>query len=180
MGYLETLLETAGKQRGFVTVADADALGVPSVELRKMAARGVLERRGHGLYRIAAFAAQGNDELMEAALWFGLGGVISHQSALGLRGLAAVNPRRIDVTVARRVRRTGGETYRLWIAELPPSEIDHHEGIPVTTPRRSIIDASRTGSDPRLIAQAIRTAERHDHISRSDADSLSAQTRWIA
>ena len=88
--------------------------------------------------------------------------------------------RRIDVTVARRVRRTGGETYRLWIAELPPTEIDHHEGIPLTTPRRSIIDASRTGTDPRLIAQAIRTAERHDHISRSDADALSAQTRWSA
>ena len=117
---------------------------------------------------------------MEAALWFGPGGVISHQSALGLWGLADVNPRRIDVTVTRRVRRTGGETYRLWIAELPPSEIDRHEGIPVTTPRRSIIDASRTGTDPRLIAQAIRAAERHDHISRSDADSLSAQTRWTA
>jgi predicted transcriptional regulator of viral defense system len=172
MGYLEDLLEVAGEQRGFVTTTDAKGVGVPPVELRKMAARGVLVRRGHGLYRIVAFASQRNDELMEAVLWVGGNGVISHESALDLWGVADVNPRYINVTVARRTRRLGGALYRLWPADLDMHEIDHREGIPTTSVRRSILDSADAGTNPRLIEQAIRTAERHDHISAYDANDL--------
>ena len=172
MTYLEDLLEIAGEQRGFVTTRDAATLGVPPVELRKMAARGVLVRRGHGLYRIDAFAAQRHDEFMEAVLWVGGDGVISHESALSLWGLADVNPRHINVTVPRRTRRAGGAVYRLWLAGLTPADVDRCEGIPVTTPERSIVDASLAGTDPRLIDQAIRTADRHDHLGISGAAAL--------
>jgi predicted transcriptional regulator of viral defense system len=172
MAYLEDLLEIAGEQRGLVTTQDAAALGVPPVELRKMAARGVLVRRGHGLYRINSFAAQRHDELMEAVLWVGGDGVISHESALALWDLADVNPRHINVTVRRRTRRAGGAVYRLWHGALTPAEIDRCEGIPVTTPARSIIDASLAGTDPRLIDQAIRTADRHDHLDVNGAAAL--------
>lgn len=177
MGYLEDLLEVAGVRRGFVTTADAADLDVPAVELRKMAARGVLEHRGHGLYRIAAFAVQRHDELMEAVLWAGGAGVVSHESALSLWELADVNPRRIDVTVQRRMRRAGGGHYRLWIADLRPDEVDHHLGIPVTTPHRSIEDVATGGTDPRLVAQAIENAERHEHISTRVAERLRVTTR---
>lgn len=180
MGYLEDLLEVAGEQRGFVTTSDATRLGVPPVELRKMAARGVLVRRGHGLYRIVVFASQRNDELMEAALWVGGDGVISHESALDLWSLADVNPRHINVTVARRTRRLGGAIYRLWPADLDTHEIDHREGIPVTSVRRSILDSAAAGTNPRLIDQAIRTAERHDHISAYDATELLTNIRVLA
>jgi predicted transcriptional regulator of viral defense system len=177
---LEVLLEAAGAQRGFVTTANAADLDVPAVELRKMAARGVLERRGHGLYRIVAFAVQRHDELIEAVLWAGGTGVISHESAVSLWGLADVNPRRIDVTVPRRTRRAGGGHYRLWIADLRPDEIDHHLGVPVTTPRRSIEDIAASGTDPHLVAQAIENSERHDHISERVAEELRVMTRCPA
>ena len=71
-----------------------------------------------------------------------------------------MNPRRINLTVPRRVRRSGGTIYRLWVAHLEARDIDEHFGIPVTTPLRAVIDAAANGTDPRLIAQAIDSIER--------------------
>ncbi len=159
MTHLRTLLDAAGLQRGFVTPGDARRLGVPTIELPKLAARGALEHHSYGLYRIAGYPAQPGDEYVEAVLWAG-GGHISHESAIAVWELADVNPRRINVTVRRRVRRSGGAAYRLWIAQLAPRDVDEHAGIAVTTPLRSMIDAAAAGTDPRLIEQAVDNIER--------------------
>jgi predicted transcriptional regulator of viral defense system len=165
--HLRTLLDAAALQRGFVTPANARDLGVPPVELPKLAARGALEHCAYGLYRIAGYPAQPGDEYVEAVLWAG-GGHISHESAIAVWELADVNPRRINVTVPKRIRRTGGAAYRLWIAELGRRDVDEHQGIPVTTPLRSVVDAAAAGSDPRLIEQAIENIERRRLASVGD------------
>jgi predicted transcriptional regulator of viral defense system len=165
--YLRRLLDVAGLQRGFVTPANARVLGVPSVELPKLAARGALEHRSYGLYRLAGYPAQPGDEYVEAVLWAG-GGHISHESAMVVWELADVNPRWIDLTVPRRVRRSGGTSYRLWIANLGPHDVDEQLGIAVTTPLRSVIDAAGTGSDPRLIEQALENLKRRRLASVGD------------
>ena len=167
MTHLRTLLDAAGLQRGFVTPSDARNLGVPPVELPKLAARGALEHCAYGLYRIAGYPAQPGDEYIEAVLWAG-GGHISHESAMAVWELADVNPRRINVTVPKRVRRSGGTAYRLWIAQLAQRDVDEHLGIPATTPLRSVIDAAAGGSDPRLIEQAIENIERRRLASVGD------------
>ena len=161
MSYLAKLLEVAGKQRGFVTVRDAEDLGVPAVELRKMASRGVLVRSGHGLYRIESFSAQRHDEFMEANLWADGEGVTSHESALSLMELCDVNPRVINVTVPRRMRRAGPSYYRVWLNTLDAFDIDWREGIRVTSAARSIADALDSGTRGSLIEQAIESAMRY-------------------
>lgn len=158
MSYLAKLLEVAGEQRGFVTVRDAEDLGVPAVELRKMASRGVLVRSGHGLYRIESFSAQRHDEFMEANLWADGEGVTSHESALSLMELCDVNPRVINVTVPRRMRRAGPSYYRVWLNTLDAFDIDWREGIRVTSAARSIADALDSGTRGSLIEQAIESA----------------------
>ena len=124
MSYLAKLLEVAGEQRGFVTVRDGEGVGVPAIELRKMASRGVLVRSGHGLYRIVSFSAQRHDEYKAANLWADGEGVTSHESALSLWELCDVNPRMINVTVPRRMRRAGPSYYRLWLNTLDRFDID--------------------------------------------------------
>ena len=173
MTHFRTLLDVAGLQRGFVTPANARELGVPPVELPKLAARGALEHRAYGLYRVAGYPAQPGDEYVEAVLWAG-GGHISHESAMAVWELADVNPRRINLIVSKRVRRSGGKTYRLWIAQLVPRDVDEHLGIPVTTPLRSVIDAAAAGTDPRLIEQAIDTIERQRLASVGDVQRFKA------
>ena len=174
MTYLRTLMDAAALQRGFVTPENARDLGVPPVELPKLAARGALLHCSYGLYRVAGYPSQAGDELVKAVHWAG-GGHISHESALGLWELADVNPRRINVTVPRRVRREGGSTYRLWIAELPKSDIEQHLGVQVTTPMRSIADAATAGTDPRLIRQALYNALRFGFASKGDVERVRSE-----
>jgi predicted transcriptional regulator of viral defense system len=169
MTYLRTLMDAAALQRGFVTPKNARDLGVPPVELPKLAARGALVHCSYGLYRVAGYPSQAGDELVKAVLWAG-GGHISHESALGLWELADVNPRRINMTVPRRVRREGGSTYRLWIDELPTLDVDEHLGVPVTAPLRSIIDSASAGTDPRLVRQALDNVLRLGFASKADVE----------
>ncbi len=169
---MDDLLTVAGTQRGYVTTADASAVGVPLVELRKLAHRGKLERIAHGLYRIAAFPHAENDELMEAALWAGGQGVVSCEAALALWGLADVHPRRIDITVPRKYnpRKAGGDRYRIRRRDL--ADIDYVEGIPVVTPSQAVEDAIDAGVAHRFIEQAIQAARRRNLFGRDTEEAL--------
>lgn len=156
----ERLLGVAGTQRGYVTAADAVELNVNPAELRKLAARGRLMRVAQGLYRFTTWPAARHDDLMEAVLWAGGRGVVSHDTALELHGLCDVNPRRIDITVpaAYRPRKAGGERFRVWQRDLGAQDLDEVEGIPVVTPAKAIEDGIRHGLTPTLAEQAITTA----------------------
>jgi predicted transcriptional regulator of viral defense system len=180
VSYLEQLLTVAGEQRGYITTSDAESVGVPKVELRKMAARGVLVRRGHGLYRIDAFPVQRHDEFMEANLWAGGKGVTSHESALWLWELADVNPRRIYVTVPNRTRRSGPSYYDVRVQQLQPIDLDWHQGIRITSPARSIADCTHLGTSGYLIEQAIVSARSYrliDDPAEASLRSLLAKVR---
>lgn len=174
MTLVEQLLQIAGEQRGYVTSADAETLGVNPVELRKMAARGRLERVGHGLYRLPTFPRRQNDELMVAVLWTGKRGVIGGQTALALYELCDVNPRRIDLTVppGYRPRKAKGELYRVRHAELTDRDLDMVDDIPVVAPAVAISDAIADRVDPRLIDQAIRTARRREDLDVATEEHL--------
>ncbi len=172
MSYLAKLLEVAGEQRGFVTVRDGEGVGVPAIELRKMASRGVLVRSGHGLYRIVSFSAQRHDEYMEANLWADGEGVTSHESALSLWELCDVNPRMINVTVPRRMRRAGPSYYRLWLNTLDRFDVDWREGIRVTSAARSIADALDSGTRGSLIEQAIESSMRYRLMDKRNEKDL--------
>jgi predicted transcriptional regulator of viral defense system len=180
MTILAELLAVAGEQRGFVTVSDARTVKVNPVELRKLAAKGHLEHRGHGLYRFATFPAATHDDLMEAALWADGAGVVSHESALMLWNLCDANPRRIHVTVPRRIRRQNPAGYRVYLSVLGPTDRDWVAGIPVTTPARTILDAAATGTDPQLIEQAIASAVRLQLVSEADAQNLRERTSVLS
>ncbi len=177
MTLMDRLIGVAAEQRGFVTAADAEAVGVNPVELRKMAARGRLERVAHGVYRLATFPHRHNDELMVAVLWTGKRGVIGGQTALGLYALCDVNPRRIDVVVPDdyRPRKAGGEQYRVHHTRVGPRDTDIVDDIPVVVPRVAIAQAITAHIDPRLIEQAIATARRHGHIDLGAEQRLREQ-----
>lgn len=170
----ERLLEVAGTQRGFLTPADAEALDINPVELRKMARRGRLEHVAHGVYRFTAFPRAPHDEMLEAVLWCGGRGVVSHESALDLLDLCDVNPTRVHITVppAYRPRRRDGQMYRVHREALDENQVDVVAGIPVVTAAKAIEQAAAAGVDPRLVEQAVHTARRRDLISRAEEERL--------
>ncbi len=116
----ERLWDVVVDQYGYVTTEDANALGIPVVELGKLHHRGRLARVAHGIYRFDEFPTSARDPYMLAVLWAGRRGVLSHDTALEVYELCDVNPARIHLTVppGYRPRRQGGDGY-----------VVHHEAL---------------------------------------------------
>ncbi len=175
------LLAHAQQQYGYLTPDDARELGVDPTQLRLMAARHTLERRGHGLYRMPMVPSTQLDAYMEATLWTGRRGVLSHETALDLHELCDVNPSAIHLTVPSsfRTRKAVPKTYRLHRFDLDPGEVGRHEGIPIVTPERAILGAIEQALGWQLIDQAIETARARGLISQPVAERLGAQRHLV-
>jgi predicted transcriptional regulator of viral defense system len=170
-----TLLDQAQEQYGYLTPDDARKLGVDPTQLRIMAARGTLEHLGHGLYRMREVPPTQLDPYMEAVLWTGRRGVLSHETALDLYDLCDVNPAAIHLTVPKgfRTRKQLPPTYRLHHDDLPPENERWHEGIPIVTPERAILGGIEQALGWQLIDQAIRNARERGLITEGVGMRLS-------
>lgn len=163
------LLELAQNQYGYVTPEDARAEGIDPLRLQDLARRGLADRVGHGLYRIALVPQTGLDQYMEATLWpHGVLGVLSHDTALDLHGLNDVNPAKIHLTVPAhyRVRREVPKLYVLHHRDLDDADVTLHEGIPIVTPYRAILDGIEAHLGPRLLDQTVENAAARGLLTR--------------
>ncbi len=175
----DKVLDLAADQFGYVTTAQARARGVKSDTLRKMAERGTLERVSWGVYRLPTFPSSLYAEYMEASLWpaGGAPGVISHESALTVRGLSDINPSAVHITVPMDFRIRRGVPAHLVVhhAELSDDEVAVFEGIPTTTVRRTIEDCHRAHLGPALLRQALDDAQREGHLNPNEVTELKRQ-----
>ena len=90
-------------------------------------------------------------------MWSNYRGVISHAGALALYALSDVLPSRVHLTVPPTFSRTS-PGYVLHRAQLEPSEVTEYEGLPVTAPARTIVDAAAAGTGSEQIEMAVRQA----------------------
>jgi predicted transcriptional regulator of viral defense system len=140
-----------------------------------MARRGTVERVRRGVYRLSRFPESSMGQYMEAILWpHSAQGVISHESALGLYDMSDVNPTVVHITLpsAYRVRRSIPRFLLVHHADLEPSDITTLEGLPLTTPERTIRDCASTHLSAALLRQAIHDGSRSEHLSRNQAAKL--------
>lgn len=169
------LYDLASDQHGYFTAAQARDWGVAPNALVMMARRSTLDRLSHGVYRVTHYPVSPLGQYVEASFWpGGARGVISHQSALALFGVSDVSPARIHVTVPRGYR-THREVPRhlvLHRADLPETDVELVEGIPVTTLERTITDCARLHLGAELIGQAIDEGEQTGRLSRTTAARL--------
>lgn len=143
-----------------------------------MARRGTLEHVSNGLYRVSAISPAPLAEFMEASLWpRGVQGIISHDSALLLYDMSDVNPARIHITVPRRHRilRSVPPVYVVHHADLAPNDVDHVNGIPVTSPARTIRDCHAAHLGPALVRQAIEDGRRQGLLGVREAEQLTSE-----
>lgn len=168
------LLNKAHEQYGFLTPEDARKLGVNPTQLRLMAARHTLERRGWGLYRMPTVPPTNLDAYMEAVLWTGRRGVLSHETALDLYELCDVNPSAIHLTVPAnfRTRKDTPLAYRLHRGEVSGTDGRWHEGIPIVTAQQAIRGGIDNHLGWHLVDQAIDTARARGLITKRQAAAL--------
>jgi predicted transcriptional regulator of viral defense system len=163
-------------QYGYITPTDAEALGVPAIELRKIAQRGGLDHVAYGLYRFADIPITEFDTFMEAVLRCGPDAHLTHDAVLALHGLALVNPRRIRVGSPHRVRRTLPDSIEVIREHVAPDDLTSYEGIPSTTVRRALLDSRDIVMIDRLV-EATEEAGRRGLVPRHRLTELLDEIR---
>lgn len=164
----EALIELAVPQHGLFLVSQAQDLGVTPVQVRKLAVRGVLQRRSQGVYRVVSIPMTEQAEFMEAVLWAKNRAVIVGESALLLWDLADVNPRKIHLGLmgGYRPRRLGGELYQLVAVNVSPADLDEVAGVPTVSPSLAIEQATKRGTSGDFVTQAIERARARELIGK--------------
>ncbi|MGH2693527.1 MAG: type IV toxin-antitoxin system AbiEi family antitoxin domain-containing protein [Actinomycetota bacterium] len=158
----ERLFEVASEQGGYFTADQARACGFSRASLSYHARRGRFLRVKRGLYRLAQYPASPREDVIAA--WLGAGrdeAVVSHESALDILGLSDVVPERVHLTVPRSRRyRSTSPGVAIHTTTRPPDsgEVVTRDGIPVTSPARSIVDAAEAGTAPEQVVRAAHQA----------------------
>ena len=153
----QELYRIAESQAGYFTTRQARAAGFSSALLNYHLKGGRFLRIRRGVYRLAQFPEMPHVDLFVVWLSAGERAVLSHESALALYGLTDLLPAEIHLTVPRTgSRRLPG--VRFHTARLRPEEVTWRQGLPVTTPARTIVDLIRSGVAEEWIRQAIHQA----------------------
>jgi predicted transcriptional regulator of viral defense system len=179
---IEELLPLAEQNDGLVTAAQARALGIADSVLARLTQRGKLERVARGVYRIPYFPADRLSQYREAVLWARASHgpeqvALSHETALSVYGISDVNPARVHLTVPKntRLRRRKPKWIVIHRGELPPTDVTTHEGLPVTTVAKSVLDVMETTGRSGLARQAIKDARKEGFISAAELRRLTRQ-----
>jgi predicted transcriptional regulator of viral defense system len=171
--YRRRLRERALDQYGYVTTGDGSDLGVPPVELRKLASRGGLQHVAYGLYRFDDIPFTGRDQYMEAVLRVGRDAYLTGDAVLGMHDLGLVNPRRIRVGTPHRVRSRIPEHIQVVQQHLARTDLTVYEGIPSATVARALLDCRGIVMPERLIDAGREAADR-GLIRRSETSRVMA------
>lgn len=170
MTHYEDIYEIAADQYGLITAAETRALGIVDAELSRFVKQGKLHRVGHGVYRINHYIPTRYDRYADAVELVGEGTVVYGESVLAMHGLALVNPRKVTVATAKRVRRILPSFVRV-VKTADIGTIVCYENIPC----QSIADAIRVcrGSvmDERLL-DAVRDARKAGLVTVEEARAL--------
>jgi len=176
---MDELFALAEEQDGLFTSKEARSLGIQDSVLVRLRQRGRLERMSRGVYRIAHYPTERLAQYREAILWAQASSgpeliALSHETALLLYGISDVNPSRVNLTVpvSARMRRVHPKWIAIHRANLAKEDIQLHEGMPVTTVERSILDVQAATRRTDFARQAIIDALRKGLLTPAQASSL--------
>jgi very-short-patch-repair endonuclease len=132
------LAALAQRQHGVFTRAQAREAGLTLGAIEGRVRWGQWVSVDHGVYRVAETPTSWSQRLLAACL--AGSAVASHRSAAALWGFPDCNEREVEVTSVRHRRRKNSEVIWHESVRLGAREVTAIDGIPVTTPSRTIID----------------------------------------
>lgn len=134
--------------------------------VRTRVATGRWERLGKGIYRLGGAPATWRQALLATCFAAGQDAVASHVAAAALHRLPAGRAR-LEITVpkGRRFRREGVVAHES--ARLPAVDLERIDGIPVTTPARTLVD----------LAAVLPPADVEDNLDAAISSGLVARPR---
>jgi predicted transcriptional regulator of viral defense system len=178
MSYRRTLRELAFDTHGIITLHDAQNAGVPSVEVRKLAARGALTRLGRGVYRMDEVPTDALTEFAAAVALVGGDAVLADESVLAAHDLAQVNLRRIQVASSSRIRKRLPATIEVISRTVPVEQRTDIEGVPAMTLPDAVRACRGKIMTSRLI-DATRQADAMKLLDHGEAESILSELEQI-
>ena len=170
------LTTLAASQGGYFTSKQAAAIGYTAPKRNYHVHVGNWVRERRGIFRLSTQPLPARPDLILWWLWSRNReeqpqGVYSHQTALSLHELTDAMPSRLHMTVPRTFRRSAAipQSVVLNIADLPRSDIEQIDGVPVTNALRTLIDVAASGEVPLPDLQlAFAEAARSGKITRAE------------
>jgi Protein of unknown function (DUF559) len=161
--------EVAAAQYGVVSFAQLRAVGLGRGAVEKAVRGERLIRLHTGVYAVGHRVLRVEGSRLAAVLACGEGAVLSHRSAGAHWGLLPTARTLVDVTTPRTRRRVPGiDLHRS--RSLDARDTASHEGIPITTVARTLLDLAAAVPESRL-ERALAQAERlqlYDHRAITD------------
>src|SRR3954464_7273913 len=161
--------EVAAAQYGVVSFAQLRAVGLGRGAVEKAVRGERLIRLHTGVYAVGHRVLRVEGSRLAAVLACGAGAVLSHRSAGAHWGLLPTARTLVDVTMPRTRRRVPGiDLHRS--RSLDARDTASHEGIPITTVARTLLDLAAAVPESRL-ERALAQAERlqlYDHRAITD------------
>jgi len=139
---------------GLITSAQAAGQGVNPAELLRWVKMGRLTKRGHGIFRLSQYVPTDYDYYAEALAFVGDSAAIFGESVLAMQNLALVNPPKIAVATAARLRKKLPD----WVYVVPHANVAHptrYQGILCQPTADAILQCRATVPSERLEAAVV-------------------------
>lgn len=155
----------ARSQHGVLSPADGALAGLSDGRIRRLVERGILERSGRGVLVATASPPTWEQEVMKAVTAAGAAALASHHTAAFLHGLTDRRPKTMEVVMPRWDRSVHGFTVHE-STDLLVEDADLVDGIPTTTPVRTVVDLGATA--PWLVEPALERGVRLEMFTLTD------------
>lgn len=155
------IAQIARRQRGYITRAQLLEAGLSDDAIDRRIARGQLIRVHRGVYAVGHLPAWPVDRAAAAVLACGHGAALSHSSAMALWGFSPTWRAPFEVTPPSAHQRPGILVHRS--KALISADLRRHLGIRVTSPARTILDATPELGD-RALARTFDNARLSGHL----------------
>ena len=174
------LYALAESQGGYFTAADAKSVGYSHPLQHFHVRRGNWIREERGIYRLRYFPRVDREDLIRWWLWSQKKGVISHESAADIYDLGDILPSRANFTVPLNFRKKAVKGIVLHKAQLESGDIERRDGLPVTTPLRTILDLAQQHLEPEWLTGVVKDAVRKGLVDRKALLSiLEKAPQWL-
>lgn len=174
---IDKLREIALDQHGYVTTAQANDVGVTRAALAMLVRRDRIERVERSVYRIPQVPQTEHCRLQLALLWTGReDAALSHQTALDAWDVCDIYADDVHVTVplSARIRRAGGVGVVVHHETISEADVTWWELMRIVTPAVAIRQCIESGTQSRLIEQAVEGALSKSMIINEEAGEILA------
>ena len=166
----QALFDIASEQDGYFTAEQAAACGYAPDLLTYHTRTGAFRRVYRGVYRFRDYPSSHREHVVAA--WLAIGkdtAVVSHESALELWDLSDAVPSSVHLTIPRSLRTRAkrslsGVVIHTTSRPLAGEEVRRQQGIRLSSPERTLLDAAEAGTQPEQIERAVGEAFRRGWI----------------